>query len=112
MSRLGVGIGFGPQKEDSMSIVCGEPDLSPEEEEEMEETLVSPGGNHGDDDDDHLVSPGGGVVVPASTLRSISAPKLDEVAEARRLRASKSIKSSLLAPGPRFSRLASIIRKL
>ena len=42
MSRLGVGIGFGPQKEDSMSIVCGEPDLSPEEEEEMEETLVSP----------------------------------------------------------------------
>ena len=95
-----------------MSIVCGEPDLSPEEEEEMEETLVSPGGNHGDDDDDHLVSPGGGVVVPASTLRSISAPKLDEVAEARRLRASKSIKSSLLAPGPRFSRLASIIRKL
>ena len=43
MSRLGVGIGFGPQKEDSMSIVCGEPDLSPEEEEEMEETLVSPG---------------------------------------------------------------------
>ena len=51
MSRLGVGIGFGPQKEDSMSIVCGEPDLSPEEEEEMEETLVSPGGNHGDDDD-------------------------------------------------------------
>ena len=127
MSRLGVGIGFGPQKEDSMSIVCGEPDLSPEEEEEMEETLVSPVGNHGDDDDtdddddgdddgddddDHLVSPGGGVVVPASTLRSISAPKLDEVAEARRLRASKSIKSSLLAPGPRFSRLASIIRKL
>ena len=103
-----------------MSIVCGEPDLSPEEEEEMEETLVSPGGNHGDDDDDddgdddddHLVSPGGGVVFPASTLRSISAPKLDEVAEARRLRASKSIKSSLLAPGPRFSRLASIIRKL
>ena len=65
-----------------------------------------------DDNDDHLVSPGGGVVVPASTLRSISAPKLDEVAEARRLRASKSIKSSLLAPGPRFSRLASIIRKL
>ena len=50
MSRLGVGIGFGPQKEDSMSIVCGEPDLSPEEEEEMEETLVSPGDNHGDDD--------------------------------------------------------------
>ena len=101
-----------------MSIVCGEPDLSPEEEEEMEETLVSPGGNHGDDDgddddgdDDHLVSPGGGLF-PASTLRSISAPKLDEVAEARRLRASKSIKSSLLAPGPRFSRLASIIRKL
>ena len=64
-----------------------------------------------DDDDDHLVSPGGGLL-PASTLRSISAPKLDEVAEARRLRASKSIKSSLLAPGPRFSRLASIIRKL
>ena len=125
MSRLGVGIGFGPQKEDSMSIVCGEPDLSPEEEDEMEETLVSPDGNHGDDDDDdyddddddeeddddHLVSPGGGLL-PASTLRSISAPKLDEVAEARRLRASKSIKSSLLAPGPRFSRLASIIRKL
>ena len=107
-----------------MSIVCGEPDLSPEEEEEMEETLVSPGDNHGDDDDDdddgdddgdddddHLVSPGGGLL-PASTLRSISAPKLDEVAEARRLRASKSINSSLLAPGPRFSRLASIIRKL
>ena len=69
-------------------------------------------GDDDDDDDDHLVSPGGGVVVPASTLRSISAPKLDEVAEARRLRASKSIKSSLLAPGPRFSRLASIIRKL
>ena len=103
MSRLGVGIGLGPQNEDSMSIVCGEPDRRPDEEDEMEETRVSPGGG---------LLPAAAPRDPASTLRSISAPKLDEVAEARLRAASRSIKSSLLAPGPRFSRLASIIRKL
>ena len=102
MSRLGVGIGLGPQKEDSMSIVCGDPDRRPDDEEEMEETRVSPGGGL-------LPVP---PRLPASTLLSISAPKLDEVAEALLRAASRSIKSSLLAPGPRFSRLASIIRKL
>ena len=97
-----MGIGLGPQNEDSMSIVCGDPDRRPEDEEEMEETRVSPGGG---------LLPAA-PRLPASTLRSISAPKLDEVAEALLRAASRSIKSSLLAPGPRFSRLASIIRKL
>ena len=102
MSRLGVGIGFGPQKDDSISMVCGDPDRRPEDDDEMEDTRVSPGGG---------LLPAA-PRLPASTLRSISAPKLEEVAEARLRAASTSAKSSLLTPGPRFSRLASIIRKL
>ena len=30
ISRLGVGIGLGPQKEDSINMVAGEADLRPE----------------------------------------------------------------------------------
>jgi hypothetical protein len=92
-SRLGVPMGLGPQKDDSMSMVCGEPERRPDEEEEMDETLVMPGGGLAAD-------------WPASTRFSISAPKTEDVAEAPR-RASISTRLCSLP-----ARLASIIRKL
>jgi len=44
MSRLGVGIGLGPQNEDSINIVCGELDRRPEELLLIEDILEMRGG--------------------------------------------------------------------